>query len=229
MISISISALLLFAVLALAVTVAGVAISGVPELSRRILPFSGAMLLLISFLWVLPELAEDLGWFTGLAFMMIGFMLLWLIDKHVYPVCPSCSHTHDHDSCVTRLHGFAAPLLAATAIHSTFDGWALAAAHAAGRQGIWAGVLVHKIPECIVFGIVLRAAMKSRRNALIAASLAQSATLLGAALEIQLAPHIGPYLILVLLAIAGGTFLYLGFHAVHGEWKRRAAATLHSH
>ncbi len=229
MISISISALLLFAVLALAATLAGVAISGVPEFSRRILPFSGAMLLLISFLWVLPELAEDLGWFTGLAFMMIGFMLLWLIDKHVYPVCPSCSHTHDHDSCVTRLHGFAGPLLAATAIHSTFDGWALAAAHAAVRQGIWAGVLVHKIPECLVFGIILRAAMKSRRNALIAAILAQSATLLGAVLEIQLAPHIGPYFILVLLAIAGGTFLYLGFHAVHGEWKRRAAATLHSH
>jgi zinc transporter ZupT len=228
-ISISIPALLIFAVLALAATFAGVAISGIPELSRRILPFSGAMLLLISFLWVLPELAEDLGWFTGLAFMMIGFMILWLIDKHVYPVCPSCSHTHDHDSCVTRLQGFAAPLLAATAIHSTFDGWALAAAHTAGRQGIWASVLVHKIPECLVFGIVLRAAMKSRQNALIAATLAQSATLLGAALEIKLAPHIGPYFILVLLAIAGGTFLYLGFHAVHGEWKRRAAATLHSH
>ncbi|HYI95287.1 MAG TPA: ZIP family metal transporter, partial [Bryobacteraceae bacterium] len=217
MFSISITALLFFAVLALAATLAGVAISGIPELSRRILPFSGAMLLLISFLWVLPELAEDLGWPTGLAFMMIGFMILWLIDKHVYPVCPSCSHTHDHDSCVTRLHGFAAPLLAATAIHSTFDGWALAASHTAGRQGIWAGVLVHKIPECVVFGIVLRAAMKSRRNALIAATLAQSATLLGAALEIQLAPHIGTYFILVLLAIAGGTFLYLGFHAVHGE------------
>ena len=27
----------------------------------------------------------------------------------------------------------------------------------------------------------------------------------------------------VLLALGGGTFLYLGFHAVHGEWKRRRA------
>ncbi len=229
MISISFTALLLFALVAFAATFAGVALSGVPEVSRKILPFSGGMLLLISFVWILPELAEDLGWVTGMSFMMIGFVILWLIDKHVYPVCPSCSHTHDHDSCVTRLHGFAGPLLAATAIHSTFDGWALAAAHAAGRQGIWAGVLVHKIPECLVFGIVLRAAMKSRRNAMIAATLAQAATFLGAALEIRLAPHIGPHFILVLLAIAGGTFLYLGFHAVHGEWKRRTAATLHSH
>jgi zinc transporter ZupT len=228
-ISISFPALLLFAVFALAATFAGVALSGIPELSRRVLPFSGVMLLLISIGWILPELAGDLGWFTGLSFMMVGFVILWLIDKHVYPVCPSCSHTHDHDSCSTRLHGFAAPLVAATAIHSTFDGWALAAAHAAGSEGIWAGIIIHKIPECLVFGIILRAAMKSRRNAMIAASLAQAATFLGAALEIQLAPHIGAHFILVLLAIAGGTFLYLGFHAVHGEWKRRTAATLHSH
>ena len=229
MISISFTALLLFALLALGATFAGVALSGIPEVSRKMLPLSGAMLLLISFVWVLPELAGDLGWVTGMSFMLIGFVILWLIDKHVYPVCPSCSHTHDHDSCVTRLHGFAGPLLIATAIHSLFDGWALAAAHAAGRQGIWAGVLIHKIPECVVFGIILQAAMKSRRNALIAATLAQAATLLGAFLEKEAAPHIGPYWILVLLAIAGGTFLYLGFHAVHGEWKRRTAATLHSH
>ena len=229
MIPISFAALFFFALFALAATFAGVALSGIPDFSRRMLPFSGAMLLLISFVWVLPELAGDLGWVTGLSFMLIGFVILWLIDKHVYPVCPSCSHTHDHDSCVTRLHGFAGPLLIATAIHSLFDGWALAAAHAAGRQGIWAGVLIHKIPECVVFGIILQAAMKSRRNALIAATLAQAATLLGALLEHELAPHIGPYWILVLLAIAGGTFLYLGFHAVHGEWKRRTAATLHSH
>lgn len=229
MIHISLTALLLFALVAVAATLAGIALSGVPEFSRKLLPLSGGMLLLISCVWVLPELAQDLGWVTGATFMFIGFVILWLVDKHVYPVCPSCSHTHDHDSCATRLHGFAGPLLAATAIHSLFDGWALAAAHAAGRQGIWAGVLIHKIPECVVFGIVLRAAMKSKRNAIIGAILTQAATLLGAVLENGLAPHLGPYWIVVLLAIAGGTFLYLGFHAVHGEWKRRTAATLHSH
>jgi hypothetical protein len=51
----------------------------------------------------------------------------------------------------------------------------------------------------------------------------QVAMILGAMLEIVLAPFIGPIWLHVLLAIAGGTFLYLGFHAVHGEWKRRRA------
>lgn len=224
----STTALLLFALIALVASYVGLVISGVPELSRRVVPFSGAMLLLVSFAWVLPELAEDLGWVSGLSLMLAGFAILWLIDKNVYPVCPSCSHTHDHDTCVTRLHGFAAPLIAATVVHSMFDGWALAAAHTAGRQGIWAGVVLHKIPECVAFGIILRAALKSRRNALIAAVFVQMATLVGAALENVLAPHLAPFWMQALLAIAGGTFLYLGFHAVHAEWKRRTSAHQHA-
>ena len=215
--------LLVFTMAGAAASYAGIVISGVPELSRKVVPFSGAMLLLVSFLWVLPELANQLGWVSGLGLMMAGFAVLWLVDKHLYPVCPSCSHTHDHDSCVTRLHGFAGPLLTATVVHSVFDGWAVAASYAAGQQSIWAGVVVHKIPECLAFGIILRAAMRSRRNAIAAATMVQAATLLGALIALVAAPHIAPFWMHVLLAVAGGTFLYLGFHAVHSEWKRRMA------
>jgi zinc transporter ZupT len=181
------------------------------------------MLLLVSLLWVLPDLAEDFGWATGSALMMAGFVLLAGIDRYVYPVCPSCSHTHDHDHCSTRLHGFAAPLMVATLIHSFFDGWALGAAQMASRQSIWAGVVLHKLPESLAFGILLRAAMRSRNNAILGAVAVQVALLVGALLEVALASFIGPLWLHVLLAIAGGTFLYLGFHAVHGEWKRRRA------
>lgn len=63
--------------------------------------------------------------------------------------------------------------------------------------------------------------MDSRRAALAWCALAESATLLGAALEIVLAPHLGPKALHSLLALAGGTFLYLGGHAIHGEFRRR--------
>ena len=66
--------------------------------------------------------------------MLAGFALLAVIDRFVYPVCPTCSHTHDHDHCAMRLHGFAPPLIIATLIHSFFDGWALAAAQIASRR-----------------------------------------------------------------------------------------------
>lgn len=223
MISSPVIALLLFAAVAFALCYMGIAISTRPELSRRVLPFSGLMLFLVSLVWVLPDLAEDFGWAVGIALMLAGFGLLAAIDRFIYPVCPTCAPTHDHDHCSTRLHGFAGPLLIATAIHSFFDGWALAAAQNAAREGIWAGVILHKMPESFAFGILMRAAMRSRRNALLGAAGVQGAMIAGAMFEIVLAPFIGPIWLHVLLAIAGGTFLYLGFHAVHGEWKRRRA------
>ena len=51
------------------------------------------------------------------------------------------------------------------------------------------------------------------------AVLVQMVTLLGAGLESVAEPHIGPLLDTSFVAVAGGTFLYLGFHAVHSEWK----------
>ena len=90
-----------------------------------------------------------------------------------------------------------------------------------GRQGISAGVLVHKIPESIAFGIILCAALRSRRSALVSAVLVQIGDVAWRRLENVAEPHMGPFWIHVLLAVAGGTFLYLGFHAVHSEWKRR--------
>lgn len=217
------ASLVLFALAAFAVSYAGIAVSARPSLSRKVLPFSGVMLLLVSLVWVLPDLAADFGWAIGAGLMIAGFALLAGIDRYIYPVCPSCSHTHDHDHCSTRLHGFAAPLLIATVIHSFFDGWALAAAQLASRQSIWAGVVLHKMPESLAFGILLRAAMRSRTTAVFGAAGVQVAMILGACLEIAVAPFIGPLWLHVLLAVAGGTFLYLGFHAVHGEWKRRRA------
>lgn len=195
--------------------------TGVPEISRRIVPLSGTVLLAISFIWILPELAEIFGWAPASLLMLGSFMLIWLVDRYISPVCPACSHTHDHDACSTRLHGFAAPLILAVAIHSLFDGWALVIG---GGRALSYGVLLHKLPESIAFGVILRAALRSRASAFVWAVLAQCTTFLGAALALTVAPRVGPLWIGVLLALGGGTFLFLGFHAVHGEWKRRLAA-----
>ena len=207
---------------------AGVWMSGIPEISRRIVPVSGAVLLLLSLAWVMPELGEMIGWPLGPALMLAGCAGIFLIDRFVYPVCPACSHTHDHDSCSTRLHGFATPLIFAALIHSIFDGWALAAGHTGEfpgvRSAIAAGVLIHKVPESIAYGVILRAALRHRGMAMLWALVAQAATLLGAVLAVAMAARIGSAWIAVLLALGGGTFLYLGFHAVHGEWKRRVVA-----
>ena len=80
---------------------------------------------------------------------------------------------------------------------------------------------VHKIPEGLALGVIVRSALTSRGAALVLCAVAQAATLFGAVLETVLAPHLSLYFLHALMALAGGAFLYLGGHAIHGEWRRR--------
>ena len=200
----------------------GVWLTSLHALSRRLVPLAGVALVGVAVFWVLPEMAEFLRWPAALAAITAGFALLWAIDRFVYPVCPACSHSHDHDHCATTLHGFAPPLLAAAALHSALDGWSLVAASNGGtRLGVSLGmaIAIHKIPEGLALGVIARAALDSRKAALGWCALAEGATLAGAALEIILAPYLGPFSLHAWLAVAGGSFLYLGGHAVHGGWR----------
>ena len=196
--------------------------------ARRIVPFSGGLLMGIAVFGVLPELAQSLGWAGGGAFLAAGVALLWAVSRYVYPVCPSCSHTHDHEHCATVLHGFAFPLVAAASLHCLMDGLGIVASQQGGAQGlaatVAAGVTLHKIPEGIALGIMLRAAVGSRFAAFAWCIVAEGATVLGAVLELSLSDRLGVRWVAYPLALAGGSFLFLGFHAVHGEWRRGAPA-----
>lgn len=206
----------------------GVWLTTLHSLSRRLVPFAGGVLIGVAVFWVLPEMAEFLKWPGALAWITAGFALLWVIDRFVYPVCPACSQPHDHEHCSATLHGFAPPLLLAAALHSGLDGWSVVAAGNGTAQlgasplGVSFGlaIAIHKIPEGLALGVIVRAALDSRNAALGWCALAEAATLAGAALEISLAPYLSPYAMHALLALAGGSFLYLGAHAVHGEWRR---------
>jgi zinc transporter ZupT len=187
-------------------------------------PFSGGLLMGIAAFGVLPELAAGYGWPGGLGLLGFGVALLWMVGRYVYPVCPSCSHDHAHELCSTTLHGFALPLALAASLHSFLDGLGVAASQQdGGRLGtaVLLGVVVHKIPEGIALGVILRAAVKSQAAALALCVAAESATFFGGLFESIIAGRLGLQWVTYALALAGGSFLYLGFHAVHGEWRRR--------
>ncbi|MEJ7607161.1 MAG: ZIP family metal transporter [Bryobacteraceae bacterium] len=192
-------------------------------MSRKVVAFSGAVLVLISLLWILPELVQAFGPSAGLAILLASLTFIWFIDRKVYPICPSCAHTHNHDACPTSLHGFAPPLIAAAIIHSFFDGWMFAYGQASTHPAISIGVLIHKLPECIAFGAILRAALKLRWHAIVWSFVSQLPLPVGALLQPAAAVYLGPGVLGTMLALGGGTFLYLGFHAMHGEWRRQLA------
>src|SRR5690348_4930465 len=145
----------------------------------------------VAVFWVLPEMADFFRWPGAFACIAGGTLLLWLIDRYVYPVCPACAPAHGHEHCAARLHGFATPLLAAAALHSALDGWTAMAAgqHASLGAALVFGIAAHKIPEGLALGVIARASLASRSAALGWCIAAQAATLAGAGLELLLAPY----------------------------------------
>jgi zinc transporter ZupT len=211
--------------IAIASVAAGIWLTTFDSIARKLVPFSGGVLIGVAVFWILPEMAEYFHWPVALAWISGGTILLALIDRFVYPVCPACSPVHDHDHCNTRLHGFATPLLLAAALHSTLDGWSAVSGQEFPGFGsaLAFGIAAHKVPEGLALGIISRASLSSKAAAFAWCGLAQSATLVGAGMAVVFAPYLGTEGLHILLAIAAGSFLYLGGHAVHGELQRSGA------
>jgi zinc transporter ZupT len=209
----------------LAGAVLGLWLTGLHQRSRIVVPFSAGVLLGVALFGLMPELAVEIGWPVSLLLFASGYGLLLVVNRFVYRVCPTCAHDHDHNACSTELHGFAGPLIAAAAIHSFLDGWSIATVQLTVPLGLRVAVplavALHKVPEGIALGGILRAAVGNRTKALAWAALAEGTTLLGGFLGLAMAPSLGTGWITYPLGIAAGWLFYLGYHAVHEEWKRR--------
>lgn len=204
----------------------GLWLTGMRRRARAVVPFSAGVLLGVALFGLVPELADELGWTVSLALFLGGYGLLFLLNRYS-PVCPTCAHDHDHHACATELHGFAGPLIAAAALHSFLDGWSIATVQLTVPLGLRVAVplavALHKVPEGVALGGILRASVKSRAAALGWCTLVEGTTLAGGAAGLLMAPHLGTRWITYPLGITAGWLFYLGYHAVHEEWKSRGA------
>ena len=207
---------------------AGLWLTGVQRRARVVIPFSAGVLLGVVAFGLLPELAQEAGWTRSLALALIGYGLLIAIDRYLYPICPTCAHDHDHHACADELHGLAVPLIGAAAVHSFLDGWSVATAQFAAplglRLAVPLAVALHKIPEGIALGGIVRATMHSRPAAFAWVVFAEGVTVVGGAAGLLIAPFLGTTWILYPLGLTAGWILYLGYHALHSEWKLRGPA-----
>jgi zinc transporter ZupT len=222
-----IAAPLLATLVGLLGAVLGIALTSLRERARAVVPFSAGILLGVALFGLVPELATEIGVWPTILLFSIGYVGLILVNRYVYRVCPTCSHDHDHNACSTELHGFAVPLIIAASVHSFLDGWSVATVQLTVPLGLRVAVplavAIHKLPEGIALGGILRASVRSRRAALAWAALAEGTTALGGALGLLMSPSLGSVWITYPVGIAAGWLFYLGYHAVHEEWKRRGA------
>ncbi len=207
---------------AMAGALVGISVAGARTRARVAVPVSGALLLAVAVFGLLPESGQEIGWIPGLFLFAVGYYLLFAIDRWGVPVCPSCSPEHDHDHCETELHGFTIPLIAAAALHTFIDGWGLASVESAGAASVRIAfpmaVLLHKAPEGLALGAMLESSTGSKRRAFMWVAGVELMTLAGSAAGFEMAA--GAWM-QYLLAATGGSFVFLGGHAVHGEWKRQ--------
>ena len=171
--------------------------------ARRLVPVSGALLAGTAVFGLVPELAREIGWPVTLGLVAAAYAGLTILDKQGYPVCPSCSHGE----------GFAFALIVATGLHAFVDGWGMAAVGTGGKasSALWIAILLHKLPEGLALGTILRIGLGRSVKALMLAACAEVPTILGGAIGSRV-PE-GPWLYWP-LALAGGTFLFLGIHAL---------------
>lgn len=215
------------AIIGIAGAALGVWLTGMRQRVRIVVPFSAGVLLGVSLFGLFPELAGQAGWAASGFLFAAGYLLLIAINKFGHPVFTSCAHEHDHDRCATELHGFAGPLIAASALHAFLDGWSIASVQSAAPLGLRVAVplavLLHKLPEGVALGGILRASMRTRAAAMGWCALAEGATVAGGALGLGMAPHLGTQWTMYPLGLTAGWLFYLGFHAVREEWKHRGA------
>ena len=194
----------LAAVLAVACAIAAILASG-GRRARVLVPLSGGLLAAVALFALIPETAGGIGWPIAILAASAGYCLLEIFDRIGLPVCPSCSHSH----------GFSGPLVLATAIHAFVDGWGMMAIGNSSTQNashaILAALLLHKIPEGLALGAILRMSAETPGRAAGWALLAELPTLLGGIAGLWAAQVTW---IDYPLALAGGAYLFLGTHAI---------------
>ncbi|MBV8070252.1 MAG: hypothetical protein JO270_10140 [Acidobacteriaceae bacterium] len=167
----------------------------------------GGLLFGLSLFFVVPEVAESAGQAPA-----------WLLTVGVCGVLILLDRLLFHDG---QTHGHVVgPLLAATAIHSFFDGWTVRAVAINPLANITVafGLALHKAPEGLAVGWISRRSIPNVWNALAAGLAVELMTLVGAAVEPRASRSgeatFGPWWSAVVLSIIAGSFLFLGIHAV---------------
>lgn len=178
--------------------------------------FAAGALLTAVFLELLPEAVATEG-ASAFRWAFASFMVLavmeWLMGHHHHGTSDSHHHPHHHhDFPGTQSRTLPAALLTSDGLHNLGDGAAVAAAFLVSPEAGIAtalAIIAHELPQEVGDYALLRAAGFSRARALIALTLVQLTAALGAG-AVLLGSHLVQNLEGIVLAIASGTFLYIG-------------------
>jgi ZIP family zinc transporter/zinc and cadmium transporter len=193
----------------------------VKKYSFAIVSLAAGVLLGTAFFHLLPEATEIVGDEVYL-WVLAGFVLFYIIEALVgFHACKEGEDDHMHILGPVASVGIF--------FHSILDGIAIAIGFEIDPHlGLVTAlaVMVHELPEGIfTLSILLHNKMKLKKAVLLTIAVAL-ATPVGAAVTLLLAPDLGESALGILLAIAGGSFLYIAASDLIPEsHKSRSLAT----
>jgi zinc and cadmium transporter len=113
--------------------------------NNYLLAFSGAILLGITFLHLLPETFTDLKFTAGI-YLLIGFFIQLFLQKYSHGMEHGHTHVHHHDNDFSL-----APILLGLSVHAFMEGIPLGYHFTQGQTipSLFLGVMAHKAPEAL--------------------------------------------------------------------------------
>jgi zinc transporter ZupT len=205
---------------------AGGSISASLQLAHKplcaLISFAAGTLLGVTIFAILPESWSACPWWAMLVALASGYVLFFLISKHVHHVCPACAASHFDADATRHFSEIATALIVALAIHSTTDGVALGIQHnapatEATKWSLFSALCIHKIPEGLALGSLLIGAGLHRPAAFGWVAAVEATTLVGGVIGYFFLANISTFWLGVIMAHVGGGFFYLAAHAVLGE------------
>lgn len=206
--------------LAVAGVIAGVMLGQSRWGASQVAAAGGGLLFGIALFWLLPEIAETSGWPIAGLFTLLGCLVIAGADAMLM---------HAGHSPRT---GAIAPLFIATGVHCFVDGWSIRAL--GGRPmtdiAVAVGLALHKVPEGIALGWTGRRAVGSPIKAFLAGGAIELITAAAAYIQPRANASgintLGRWWEAGVLAVISGSFLYLGFHVVIPERKKRGVVPM---
>jgi zinc transporter ZupT len=171
------------------------------------LGFSGGFILAAALMEMIPaslERGHDMALYVAL-----GYLLVFFVEQFFNVHLHSIPDEH-HPVVIPAAAGIAS--LVAFNVHDFIDGLAMGAGMIAGSEVgilVFVAVLLHELPAGFVIAAIMRGAGWSRWGAFAAGGSIGVVTLLGIALPFWFQES-NPQIAAILLALASGTFVYLG-------------------
>lgn len=176
---------------------------------QYLLAFSGAFLLSITLLHLLPETFEEIGHRAGL-FLLAGFFIQLVIQRLTHGVEHGHMHVHEHNG---HKHIPVTSILLGISIHAFMEGLPLGFNYRmeTTEPALYMAVAAHKLPEAIlVTSLIIESGSSKTRSLIVLATFSAITPFSGyLANRLGMSYHFIANLILTLIPIVAGAFIHI--------------------